>query len=96
MTGVQTCAFRSLLGLQLVLGVGAFVGRFTSFSLPGGTITGLILPVAHRLAGSLILGAAVVLALRMNLRGVTRSATASPGRSERWGVWGAISGPPMR
>src|SRR5437879_3362976 len=24
-----------------------------------------------------------------------RSATASPGRSERWGVWGAMSGPPI-
>ena len=23
-----------------------------------------------------------------------RSATGFPGRSERWGVWGAISGPP--
>ena len=27
--------------------------------------------------------------------GVSRSATASPGRTERWGVWGTISGPPM-
>src|SRR5207253_2724163 len=27
--------------------------------------------------------------------GVSRSATASPGCSERWGVWGAMSGPPM-
>src|SRR6266568_6085786 len=26
--------------------------------------------------------------------GDSRSATASPGRSERWGVWGAMSGPP--
>src|SRR2546425_10880035 len=25
----------------------------------------------------------------------SRRATASPGRDERWGVWGAISGPPM-
>ena len=24
----------------------------------------------------------------------SRSATGSPGRSERWGVWGAMSGPP--
>src|SRR5207245_8236576 len=27
--------------------------------------------------------------------GVSRSATASPGYSERWGVWGAMSGPPI-
>src|SRR5437660_11378405 len=25
----------------------------------------------------------------------SRRATASPGRDERWGVWGAISGPPI-
>ena len=25
----------------------------------------------------------------------SRTATAPPGRSERWGVWGAMSGPPM-
>jgi cytochrome c oxidase assembly protein subunit 15 len=55
-----------LLGLQLLLGAGAFVGRFTSLSLPGGALTGLVLPVAHRLAGSLVLGAAVVLALRVS------------------------------
>ena len=54
-----------LLGAQLVLGVGAYVGRFTSLVLPGGTITGLVLPVSHRLVGSLILAAAVVLALRV-------------------------------
>ena len=60
-----------LLGAQLVLGVGAFAGRFTSLSLPGGAMTGLALPVAHRLAASLILGAAVVLALRVSPRSVT-------------------------
>ena len=27
-------------------------------------------------------------------RARSRSATGSPGRDERWGVWGAISGPP--
>jgi cytochrome c oxidase assembly protein subunit 15 len=59
-------ALLMLLGLQLVLGVGAFVGRFTAWPLPGGTVMGLALPVAHRLAGSLILGAAVVLALRVS------------------------------
>ena len=55
-----------LLGVQLVLGAGAFVGRFTALPLPGGAVTGLALPVAHRLAGSLILGAAVILALRVS------------------------------
>jgi cytochrome c oxidase assembly protein subunit 15 len=54
-----------LLGLQLLLGVGAFVGRFTSVALPAAAVTGLALPVAHRLVGSLLLGATVVLALRV-------------------------------
>jgi heme a synthase len=54
-----------LLGLQLLLGIGAYVGRFTALTLPGGALIGLALPVAHRLVGSLILAAAVVLALRV-------------------------------
>jgi cytochrome c oxidase assembly protein subunit 15 len=65
-----------LLGLQLLLGVGAFVGRFTTLSLPGAAVTGLALPVAHRLVGSLILGATVLLALRVSLTG------AAPARRE--------------
>jgi cytochrome c oxidase assembly protein subunit 15 len=79
-------ALLALLGLQLVLGVGAWVGRFTDVILPGGTTTGLALPVLHRLVGSLILGATIVLLLRVRLgaaarasSGVTRLATA--GRS---------------
>lgn len=53
-----------LLGLQLLLGLGSFLARFTPVSIPGGQMTMLALPVAHRLAGSLILGAAVVAAVR--------------------------------
>jgi len=77
-----------LLGLQLLLGVGAFVGRFSSLVLPGGAVTGLALPVAHRLTGSLILGAAVVLALRVSVTrdmGGPDMAPQSPQRSERPG-----------
>ena len=55
-----------LLGVQLLLGLGAYVARFTALALLGGTVTGLALPVAHRLVGSLILAATVVLALRAN------------------------------
>ncbi len=58
-------ALLALLGLQLLLGLGSFVARFSSIWIPGGQVTMLILPVAHRLAGSLILGATVVLALRV-------------------------------
>lgn len=54
-----------LLGLQLALGLGSFVVRFTSVWIPGEQLTTLVLPVAHRLAGSLILGATVVVAIRL-------------------------------
>ena len=60
-------ALLMLLGAQLLLGVGAYVARFTALALPGG----LALPVAHRLVGSLILAAAVVLALRVSVQGAT-------------------------
>jgi len=46
------------------------VGRFTAWPIPGGPAVGLALPVAHRLVGSAILAAAVVLALRVSPIGV--------------------------
>lgn len=58
----------ALLGVQLVLGVGSFLARFSSIALPGERLTVLALPVAHRLVASLMLGAAVVLAIRAGLR----------------------------
>ena len=69
-------ALLALLGVQLALGLGAWVGRFTDVVFPGGTTTGLALPVLHRLVGSLILGAAVALALRVRLaRGAARASS---------------------
>jgi len=53
-----------LLGVQLLLGVGSYLARFSSIWIPGEQLTMLLLPVAHRVVGSLLLGAAVVLALR--------------------------------
>jgi len=53
-----------LLGVQLLLGVGSFLARFSSIWIPGEQLTVTALPVAHRLVGSLILAAAVVLAVR--------------------------------
>ena len=50
---------RALLGLllvQLLLGAGAFLARFSALALPGGRATGLALPVVHRLVAALILG----------------------------------------
>jgi cytochrome c oxidase assembly protein subunit 15 len=54
-----------LLGLQVALGVGAYLGRFTGWALPGGAIAGVGFPVAHRAVGALLLGAAVALALQV-------------------------------
>ena len=55
----------ALLTLQLLLGVGSFLSRFTSIWIPGGQITMLVLPVTHRLAASLILAAATLAAVRV-------------------------------
>lgn len=54
-----------LLGVQLVLGVGSFLARFSLVWIPGEQVTTVILPVAHRVLGSLILGATVILAVRV-------------------------------
>jgi hypothetical protein len=54
-----------LLGAQLLLGVGTYVARLSALWIPGGQTTMLALPVVHRLVGSLILGATVVLAVRV-------------------------------
>jgi len=53
-----------LLGVQLALGAGSFLARFSSLWIPGEQTTVVLLPVAHRLIGSLVLGAAVALAVR--------------------------------
>jgi cytochrome c oxidase assembly protein subunit 15 len=67
-----------LLGVQLVLGAGSYLARFSAVWIPGGQLTMLVLPVAHRLAGGLILAAAVVLAVRVlaAARTAPRTATA--------------------
>jgi cytochrome c oxidase assembly protein subunit 15 len=54
-----------LLGLQLLLGVGAYLARFSAVWIPGGQVTTLALPVAHRLIGGLILASSVILAVRV-------------------------------
>ena len=68
----------ALLGLQLLLGVGSFLARFSAIWIPGGQLTMLVLPVTHRLVASLILGAAVVLAVRASAAGLPRAAVAHP------------------
>ncbi len=54
-----------LLSLQLLLGVASYLARFTPLVFPGGPMMVLVLPVAHRVTGALVLGAAVILAVRL-------------------------------
>jgi heme a synthase len=58
-----------LLGVQLLLGAGSFLARFSPIWIPGEQLTVTALPVAHRLVASLILAAAVVLAVRVSPAG---------------------------
>ena len=54
-----------LLVVQLSLGIGAFLARFSAVLIPGGQRTMLVLPVSHRLVGGLLLATSVVLAVRV-------------------------------
>ena len=55
----------ALLVIQLVLGVGSYLARFSAIWIPGGQLTMLAVPVAHRLVGGLIFATSVVLAVRV-------------------------------
>jgi heme A synthase len=68
----------ALLGLQLLLGIGSYLARFTSMALPGEQLTVLALPVTHRLVGSLLLAAATVLALRVHAAPATAAPVTAP------------------
>jgi cytochrome c oxidase assembly protein subunit 15 len=69
-----------LLAIQLLLGVGAYLARFSAIWIPGGQMTMLVLPVAHRLTGGLLLAAAVILAVRVM---AGSPASLAPGVSQR-------------
>ncbi len=53
-----------MLVLQLVLGLGAYVGRFTGVPLPLGQLSVLAFPVGHRLNAGLLLVTSLVLTFR--------------------------------
>ncbi len=54
-----------LMILQLLLGLGSYVARFTSLELPLASFLVLALPVSHRLTGGLLLVSSLVLSLRV-------------------------------
>ncbi len=60
-----TALLCGLLILQLLLGLGAYMNRFTSIPLPFHEVLGLALPVSHRLMGGLLLATSLVLTLRV-------------------------------
>ncbi|MBI2153551.1 MAG: COX15/CtaA family protein [Candidatus Rokubacteria bacterium] len=64
----------ALLVVQLLLGLGAYAGRFTELVLPLAPYLGLALPVTHRLTGGLLLATSLVLALRCHRLLVPRAA----------------------
>lgn len=52
-----------LLGLQLLLGLGAYLARFAGFELPLPEVSAVAVPVAHRVTGAVLLSASLVLTL---------------------------------
>jgi cytochrome c oxidase assembly protein subunit 15 len=67
-------AVKTVLAGQLLLGLGAYAGRFSDLGLPGGQVSVVGLAVAHRAMGALVLGSTVALALHL----VHRRALARP------------------
>ena len=57
-------ALVALLLVQLFLGLGAYVGRFTGLALPLAQYSVLAFPVAHRLTGGLLFAASLLMTLR--------------------------------
>lgn len=53
-----------LLVLQLLLGLGSYVNRFTSLEIPYAAFTRLALPATHRITGTLMLAVCIILTLR--------------------------------
>ncbi|HEY7677257.1 MAG TPA: COX15/CtaA family protein [Candidatus Methylomirabilis sp.] len=65
-----------LLAFQLLLGLGAYLGRFTGFPLPLGQFSVLALPVAHRLnAGLLLVTGALLASVALRTAGWPRGRT---------------------
>jgi heme a synthase len=69
------------LALQLALGLGAYVVRFTDLGVPGGALAAVALPVAHRAVGAVLLGSTVALALHLARRRQVGGRIGSPARA---------------
>lgn len=70
-----------LLGLQLLLGLGSYVNRFTSLEIPYAAFTRLALPTTHRITGTLMLAVCIMLTLRSYRLLTSRQAVTGGGLS---------------
>ncbi|HWR21627.1 MAG TPA: hypothetical protein VN444_07185, partial [Verrucomicrobiae bacterium] len=68
-----------LLVLQLLLGLGSYINRFTSVEIPYAAFTRLALPATHRITGALMLAVCIVLTLRAYRLPASRQAAPSQG-----------------
>ena len=68
-----------LLVLQLLLGLGSYVNRFTSVEIPYAAFARLALPTTHRITGALMLAVCIVLTLRAYRLLASRQAAPSQG-----------------
>lgn len=68
-----------LLALQLLLGLGSYVNRFTSVEIPYAAFARLALPTTHRITGALMLAVCIVLTLRAYRLPASRQAAPSQG-----------------
>lgn len=74
----------ALLIVQLSLGLGVYLWRFTAVNAAMAPALGLMFQAVHRIVGTAILGAAVLLTVRIiRLAGVMRPATATAEHAER-------------
>lgn len=61
----QAIGMKALFAIQLFLGLGAYLVRFTGAGLPVGGFLAIALPVSHRLVGALLFGASLALTLKL-------------------------------
>jgi len=86
----------ALLGVQISLGFGAYLWRFTQVSQAMSTALGLSLQATHRITGTGILGTAVVLALRVARMTRMGQTLAQPARDAHDAVRDAVAAPAGR
>lgn len=86
--GRLATALLALLGVQLLLGAGSLLGRYA----PGVLAGMVVLPVAHRVTGGLVLGASVALAARVTMTGPAKTSMRRGAAAAALGSSAALAG----